>query len=112
MNARARRDRRLLRSLGGISTEGVNSGVKAGTISDFLVEVRARYELLPNDEVGTSCVDLDDSDDENSDGGDAADNEFAPIFACRARCRSETIKVRGDGGDGGDGGGGRRAKEA
>jgi hypothetical protein len=71
---------------GGHTTEGV-SNVQAGTLSDLQVEVRTVYELLENNDEGTRCVDLEDDDNTEDDG------EFTPVFECRARCRTDRIRV-------------------
>ncbi|KAI6176031.1 hypothetical protein M3Y97_00754600 [Aphelenchoides bicaudatus] len=71
---------------GGHTTEGVNSGIQSGTMSQLLVEVRAVYELLENDDPGTRCIDLDNDANEEDDG------EFTPVFQCLSRCRTELIR--------------------
>ncbi|KAI6187398.1 Del-6 [Aphelenchoides besseyi] len=77
------------RDSGGHTTEGVNNGIKAGTISDLLVEIRTVYELLENEEEGTACVSIDDDEDEDESPNQT---EFTPVFECQGRCRADLIR--------------------
>lgn len=49
-----------------------------GMAHEVTVEVRARYQMLENDEEGTACRDVEEGED----------NEFD----CRSRCRMKMIR--------------------
>ncbi|KAI6207009.1 hypothetical protein M3Y94_00980700 [Aphelenchoides besseyi] len=79
MNGRTADMTRFLDS-GGHTKDGVNDEICAGTTNDLLVELRAEYKMLENDDPGTSCTEDED------DGG-------ADEFNCRAQCRTELIRT-------------------
>lgn len=51
-----------------------------GSSSDLIVEVQAIYQMLENDDKGTTCADFEDDEDSSE-------------FNCHSRCRMNLIRV-------------------
>lgn len=78
MNARPADMSRFVGS-GGSTKDGVNEEICPGTVSDLIVEIRATYEMIENEEGGTACMDFEDDKDSSE-------------FNCRSRCRMNFIR--------------------
>ncbi|KAI6239699.1 hypothetical protein M3Y99_00562700 [Aphelenchoides fujianensis] len=65
---------------GGHTKDGLNEDICAGTDNDLIVELRAAYQMLENDDPGTACAEFEDEE--------TAEDEFD----CRSRCRMELIR--------------------
>lgn len=51
-----------------------------GTSNDLIVEIRATYEMLENDDKGTACMDFEEEQETSE-------------FDCQSKCRMNLIRV-------------------